>query len=82
MDNKLTVNFYIKSSPREKYAVRFWQYVPRVGECVLLGAGGKFEADHNGDAMFMIHQICWGVESKMQASYDKQAINVYIEHIK
>lgn len=58
---KASVTFYLESEPTTPYAKRQWDYIPRVGECVLLGAGGKYPADRNGLAMFMIKQICWGV---------------------
>ncbi len=79
---KASVTFYLESDPTTPYAKRQWDYIPRVGECVLLGAGGKYPADRNGLAMFMIKQICWGCESPQQESYGKQSVKIYVSFAK
>lgn len=76
----ITVDFRIGE---KRYARRFWHAVPRVGDCVLLGAGkNRFPADHNGDAMFRVLQVTWGAESKIDSLSDKQVVIVHVEHVK
>lgn len=67
---------------QEKYARRAWHAVPRVGDCVLLGAGkDRFPADHNGDAMFKVRQVTWGAEGEFDKSGERQVVIVHVEHV-
>lgn len=76
---KIRIDFRIGN---EKYARRTWFAVPRVGDCVILGAGrDRFPADANGDTGFLVKQIIWGAESKEDRDRDWMTVIVRIEHI-
>ena len=76
---KIIVSFRLG---REEWARRMWWAVPRVGDCVILGAGkDRFPADHNGDAVFVVKQVTWGSESKTDADADWQGVICHIEHL-
>ena len=66
----------------EKWAVRYWAAVPRVGDEVMLGAGkDRFEADPFGKAAFRVKRVVWGVEPLDASINDRQDVNVEVEPI-
>lgn len=74
-----TIDFRIGN---ERYAQRAWNHVPRVGDCLLLGAGkDRFKSDHNGDALFQVKQVTWGAENSLDKAAEVQRVIVHIEHV-
>ena len=79
-DTNVDIRFFIKGE-RHRYAQRSWPHVPRVGDEVMLHAGGAYEfiVDANGKAAFRVTRVVWGVESDDQSW---QSVSIEIDNIK
>lgn len=61
----------------ERYALRQWSHVPRVGDEVMLGAG----RDRPGEKMACrVVRVVWGVEAETDP-HNLQFINIEIERV-
>jgi hypothetical protein len=75
---EVEIGFFVGQN---KYAVRRWPSVPRVGDQVMLGAGKDYPADAFGKAAFVVVRVVWGVEAVDAHRYDPQAVNIEVEPI-
>jgi len=65
---KTCIYFFLK---KERYAMRVWWNVPRVGDEVMLNFKGKQKA-------FKVIRVVWGVESEAEYGMGYQCANVEI----
>lgn len=75
MSDKVAVAFFLDG---EKYAMRLWQHIPRVGDEVMLGAGRKAPAGEK--IACIVKRVVWGVEAETDP-VDFQAVNIEIERV-
>ena len=71
-ERKVSIDFFFDGKP---YAARYWAYVPRQGEEIML--------NHEGEkAPFRIARVVWGAEGPLEHGIGVQAVNIEVSLIK